>query len=104
MRRKEQNRKIKGIFKNNQTKRYLRKKCKKIIQNNLIDLEDLIGNRKNFIIRNFCSGIIKGIGAGIGFSIITAIIIYFVQKIVKLNIPIISQYISDILEIIKESK
>lgn len=69
-------------------------------KNKVLDLIELTGNTKKFLIRNFTSGIIKGIGIGIGFSIITAIIIYLLQKIIKLNIPVISQYISDIIEIV----
>ncbi len=70
-------------------------------KNKVLDLVELAGNTKKFLIRNFTSGIIKGIGIGIGFSIITAIIIYILQKIIKLNIPVISKYISDIVNIVE---
>ncbi|MGN1327127.1 MAG: DUF5665 domain-containing protein [Clostridia bacterium] len=68
------------------------------------EILELSGRPTRFLIRNFTSGIIKGIGIGIGFSIITAIIIYFVQKLIKLNIPGISQYIADIIEIVKQNR
>ena len=72
-------------------------------KNKVLDLVELAGNTKKFLIRNFTSGIIKGIGIGIGigFSIITALIIYILQKIIKLNIPVISKYISDIVNIVE---
>ena len=70
-------------------------------KNKVLDLVELAGNTKIFLIRNFTSGIIKGIGIGIGFSIITALIIYILQKIIKLNIPVISKYISDIVNIVE---
>lgn len=73
-------------------------------KNKIIDLAELAGNTKKFLIRNFTSGIVKGMGIGIGFSIITAIIIYLLQKIIKLNIPVISEYISDIVEIVQNAK
>lgn len=73
-------------------------------KNKVLDLVELVGNTKKLLIRNFASGIIKGIGAGIGFSIITALIIYLLQKIIKLNIPVISKYISDIIEIVQNTK
>ena len=47
------------------------------------------------------AGIFRGVGIGIGFTIITAILIIILQKIVMLNIPIIGEYISDIIEIVK---
>lgn len=73
-------------------------------KNKVLDLIELAGNTKKYFIRIFLSGITKGIGAGIGFSIITALIIYLLQKIIKLNIPVISQYISDIIEIVQKTR
>ena len=64
------------------------------------ELAELLGNRKELVIRNFLSGIFKGIGIGIGFSIITAIIVIILRKIVTLNIPVIGDYIADIVEIV----
>ncbi|MFR5682806.1 MAG: DUF5665 domain-containing protein [Clostridia bacterium] len=58
-------------------------------KNNIIDFAELLGNRKEMFLRNFFSGIFKGMGIGIGFTIITAIIIFILQKIIALNIPII---------------
>lgn len=45
----------------------------------------------------------KGIGIGIGFTILTAILLIILQKIVTLNIPVIGDYIADIIKIV-ESK
>ena len=70
-------------------------------KNEILDLMELLGNSKKFLFRNFLSGIIKGIGTGIGFTILTAIIIIILQRIVTLNIPVIRKYISDIVEIVK---
>ena len=66
-------------------------------KNEILDLMELLGNSKKFLFRNFLSGIIKGIGTGIGFTILTAIIIIILQRIVTLNIPVIGKYISDIV-------
>lgn len=80
--------------------RNLKKLNTKLSNNNFINFIEILGNWKKILWRNFISGVSKGIGIGIGFSIITAIILLFLQKIITLNIPIISQYISDIIEII----
>lgn len=77
---------------------------KVLTNNNVIDLAELLGNRKEMIKRNIIAGIAKGIGIGIGVTIITALIVYLLQKIVKLNIPIIGKYIADIVEIVQKSK
>ena len=75
-----------------------------LIKNRLIELSEIIGNWKKLIWRNFISGISKGIGIGIGISIITAIIAITLQKIITLNIPVISNYIADIVEIIETKR
>ncbi len=72
-----------------------------LTKNNIIELSEVIGNWKKLIWRNFISGIAKGVGIGIGFSIVTAIIIIILQRIITLNIPVISQYIADIIEIVQ---
>lgn len=70
-------------------------------KNNLYDIVELLENKKRMLYRNLISGISKGIGIGIGFYLITALVIYFLQYIVKLNIPIIGDYISDLIDIIE---
>lgn len=73
-------------------------------KNRLIDLAELIGNPKKMLWRNFSAGIIRGIGIGIGFSIFTAILVIILQKIVTLNIPVIGDYIRDIVEIVQNNR
>ena len=54
-------------------------------------------NKKEIIKRNFIAGMAKGVGMGIGFSIISAIIVYILQK------PAISDYITDIVAIVQKN-
>ncbi len=75
-----------------------------LTKNNLIDLSEILGNRKELLIRNLLSGIAKGVGIGIGVTIITAVLIILLQKIVKLNIPIIGDYITDIVDIVEKNR
>ena len=77
----------------------------KVLQEgNFVELAYLLGNRKEVFIRNFFAGISRGIGIGIGVTIITAILVMILQKIVTLNIPVIGEYISDIVEIVQKSR
>ena len=71
---------------------------------NIHDSLYILGSKKEIIKRNLLAGIARGIGGGIGFTIITAVIIYFLQKIVRLNIPIIGKYINDIVEIVQRTQ
>ena len=69
-----------------------------------LDLVELLGNRKELFWRNIWSGIVKGIGIGIGVTIITAVIVIVLQKLVTWNIPVIGEYIADIVDIVQNSR
>ena len=75
-----------------------------LTKNKVIDLVELLGNKKELLFRNIWSGIAKGIGIGIGVTIITAIIVIILQKIVTWNIPVIGEYIADIVDIVQNSR
>ena len=75
-----------------------------IEKGNIEDLSYFLGNKKEIIIRNLIAGIFRGIGISIGFTIITAIIVIVLKKIVTLNIPVIGELVSDIIDIVQKSK
>lgn len=72
-------------------------------KSNLRELAHMLGSKKEIFWRNFLVGIARGIGTAIGFTILGAIVIYSLQYIVKLNLPVIGEYISDIVEIVQEN-
>ena len=76
----------------------------KIEKSNIHELLYVLGNKKEIMKRNFLAGIFRGIGIGIGVTIITALIVIILQKIVTLNIPVIGEYISDIIDIVERSR
>ena len=73
-------------------------------KNHVLDLVELLGNRKALFFRNIWSGIAKGVGIGIGVTVITAILVIILHKIVTLNIPIIGEYIADIVDIVERTR
>ena len=76
----------------------------KLEKNNLEDLTNIMGSKKQIIIRNFLAGVFRGVGIGIGITIITAILVLILRHLVTLNIPVIGEYISDIVEIVEKSR
>lgn len=73
-------------------------------KNRVLDLVELLGDRKKLFVRNLWSGMVKGIGVGIGVTVITGILVVILQKIVTLNIPVIGEYISDIIDIVERTR
>ena len=70
----------------------------------LHDIAMFLGSKKRMFFSNFFAGIFRGIGFSIGFTIITAIVIIVLQKIVLLNIPVIGDYINDVIAILEASQ
>ena len=89
-------------------KKKLNKKIDKLIsmleKSNITEIIYILGNKKEIIKRNLLAGIARGIGIGIGVSLITAILILFLRRLVSLNIPVIGEYIRDIIEIVEKSR
>lgn len=72
-------------------------------KSNIMEITYILGNKKEVFKRNFIAGISRGVGIGIGVTLITAILIYILQKIILLNIPIIGDYITDIVQIVERN-
>ena len=76
-----------------------------ILQNsNIIELSNIVGSKKEILRRNLIAGIARGVGIGIGVTVITAVIILILRRLILLNIPVIGDYIADIVEIVERNK
>ena len=74
----------------------------KLDKSRIVEISYVIGNKKEIIKRNLLAGISRGVGIGIGITIISAILVYFLQKLIRLNIPVLGDYISDIVTIVQK--
>lgn len=74
-----------------------------IEKSNIMEMTYILGSKKEILKRNLIAGIARGVGIGIGVTLITAILIYILQKIILLNIPIIGDYITDIVQIVQNN-
>ncbi len=90
--------------KNKKLNEKIDKLIKMIEKSNIEEWSYVLGSKWVILGRNFIAGISRGIGIGIGVSVITAILILIARHLVALNIPIIGEYISDIVEIVEKSR
>ena len=74
-----------------------------LLENNIVDIAGLLGNRKKLFFTNLVAGISRGMGIGIGVTVITAILIKILERIVMLNIPVIGEYVADIVNIVQKT-
>ncbi len=63
---------------------------------------ELVNNPRKMLLINLLSGIARGIGGAIGFILFGAIMIWFLGRLALLNIPIIGDYITEIVKIVMD--
>jgi len=51
---------------------------------------------------NFLAGLARGLGAAVGFSILGAMIIAILQRIVTVNIPLIGGFLADVVRMVMD--
>ena len=64
------------------------------------DYVTYISNTKKLFITNFIAGLARGIGTAIGFTLLAAIVVYILQWLVRLNLPLIGEFIADLSRLI----
>lgn len=60
-----------------------------------------LSDTKRIIKNNFLAGLFKGIGSGIGFILISALLVYFITQLAARNLPVIGDFLQEIVNIIK---
>jgi hypothetical protein len=63
---------------------------------------ELVNNTKRMLFINFIAGIARGLGAAIGFIFLGAVMVWFLGKLAVWNIPIVGDYITEIVRIVME--
>jgi hypothetical protein len=67
----------------------------------IADYVQLMNSPRKLIIKNVLAGVARGVGIAIGFTIFTTTILYILRKLGALNLPIIGDYIADIVRIVQ---
>jgi hypothetical protein len=63
---------------------------------------EMLNNPRRLFLVNLWAGIARGFGMAIGFTVLAALVIYILQKIIILNIPVIGDFIADIVKIVQD--
>lgn len=62
---------------------------------------EMLENPRRLLYINFLLGLARGFGSAIGFTILAAVVVYVLQKIVVLNMPLIGDFIASIVAIVQ---
>ena len=72
----------------------------------ILENMEMLLDKRRLVWRNFLAGLSRGLGFGVGLTVLAAIVIYFVvvvlKSIVALNIPLIGTYIAKLVEIVQQ--
>lgn len=68
---------------------------------NFAEYVQLMNRPVRLIYLSFLGGVARGVGIAVGFTIIAATLLYLLQKLTLLNLPIIGDYIAEIVRIVQ---
>lgn len=69
----------------------------------LIDYVYYLENPRKLLLSNFISGLSRGFGMAVGFTLLGAVAIYILQMVVRLRLPVLGKFISDIVDIVQDN-
>lgn len=52
---------------------------------------------------NFLIGVARGLGSTIGLAVVLGVLFFFIQKLVLLNLPVISDFVADLITMIQSN-
>lgn len=64
----------------------------------IADYVQLLNSPRRLVFTNLLSGISRGVGIAIGFTIFSATIVYVLRQLGALDLPIIGHYIAELVE------
>ena len=64
---------------------------------------EYLNNTRRMLYTNFIAGIARGLGMAVGFTILGALLIYLLRQIVLLNLPLIGDFIAELVQLVNES-
>ena len=70
---------------------------------NIAEYIALLNNPKRYLFINFMGGIARGLGIAIGATLLAAGVLYFLQRLVLLNLPVIGDFIAELIKIVNQN-
>ncbi|NLS45547.1 MAG: hypothetical protein GX969_07425 [Firmicutes bacterium] len=67
---------------------------------NIAEYIEFLKNPRRIILVNFLGGLARGFGIGIGATILAALFIIILSRIVQLNIPLIGEFVAEVVKIV----
>jgi hypothetical protein len=79
----------------------LRVLSRRLEASGIAEYVQLVNHPFRLILINIVTGIARGIGIAIGFTLFASFIVYALQRIGALNLPIIGNFVAEIVKIVQ---
>lgn len=83
---------------------HLRRLVERLEAMRIADYLELLEKPRKLVMTNFIAGIARGLGFAIGTTIVFAVVVEVLRRIILINIPLISDYLVDIIHMIEAHK
>ena len=70
----------------------------------LVEYIEILNSPRRLIWINFIAGIARGFGIAVGFTLLGAIAFIILQRLVGLDLPLVGDFIAELLKYVQESK
>ncbi len=67
----------------------------------LAEYVELLNRPGRLLFVNFISGVARGLGIAVGFTLLGALVLFFLQRLVVLNLPVLSDFIAEIVRLVQ---
>lgn len=61
-----------------------------------------MSDRRAFIKAAFLSGVMRGLGTAVGFTLLGAVLIVILQHVVESNIPVIGDFLAEVASVVQK--
>lgn len=69
---------------------------------NLAEYINMLNNPRRYLFINFMGGLARGFGIALGFTILGALALWVLQRLMVLNLPVIGDFIAELVAIVQE--
>ncbi|HOB87030.1 MAG TPA: DUF5665 domain-containing protein [Bacillota bacterium] len=69
---------------------------------NIAEYMNLLNDPRRYFAVNFLGGIARGLGVALGATIFAALVLYLMQRLVVLNLPLIGDFIAELVRIVNQ--
>jgi len=62
---------------------------------------ELFRHPRRLLVINFFSGVARGFGIAVGFTVVSALFLMILGRIARLNLPLVSEFVANIVRLVQ---